>query len=95
MAIACKDFVPTQTRSGFFSSEYEPLEAVVARANEWMVSAGARVVNVETVLLPNIGADEQTGQNGLRTSGDSASHWFQIVRVWYELDEPPQLPAGS
>ena len=97
MAIAFKDFVPATTRSGFFSSDYEPLEFVVARANEWMASVGARVVNVETVLLPNVGEEGQSSQNGLRTSGEVSSHWFQVVRVWFERDDdglrdaPPPL----
>jgi hypothetical protein len=100
MAIACKDFVPSMTRSGFFSSDYEPLEAVVARANEWMANVGARVVNVETVLLPNLSDEVQSGQSGLQTSGELRSQWFQIVRVWYEVerlpaDAPPLLPPSG
>lgn len=95
MAIAHQDFVPVTNRSGFFSTDYEPLDSVVARANAWMTEVGARVVNIETVLLPNIGLAESAGENGLRTSGDISSHWFQVVRVWYEVDDPPPMAEAS
>jgi len=62
MAIAFQDFAPAVTHSGYFSSDYEPLTAVVARANEWMANVGARVVNVETVLLPNLSDGYSVGQ---------------------------------
>jgi hypothetical protein len=88
------------TRSGFFSSDYEPLDSVIARANDWMASVGNRVVNVETVLLPNLSDAVQSGLSGLQTSGELRSHWFQIVRVWYEVeslpaDGPPLLPHAG
>lgn len=89
MFIAHRDFVPLVLREGFFSSDYEPLESTVARANEWMAQVGARVVNLETILLPNLKEVADASANGIRTSGESSTRWFQVVRVWYEHDGRP------
>ncbi len=88
MLINYKDFFPTALKSGFFSTEYETLSSTVLRANQWLAESGARVVNVETVVLPNIKTAEDASQTGLRTSGEISSHWYQVVRVWYEPPKP-------
>lgn len=91
MKINFQDFVPAVVRSGFFSgTDYEPLPHVVRRANQWVEQTGARVLNIETVLLPNLQSDQDTSQSGIRTSGDVSSHWHQVVRVWHE--SPTALP---
>jgi hypothetical protein len=77
------------TRSEFCFSDYEPLDSVIARANEWMLSIGSRVVNVETVHLPNRSEEGQSVLSGLRKSGETSSHRFQIVRVCYEREDLP------
>jgi len=87
MAVVFKDFFPQVTRSGFLSSEYESFDQVVARANQWMSGAGVRVLNVETVVLPNVGTELEALQTNIRTSGEMSSYWRQMVRVWYEA--PP------
>lgn len=89
MAIGYKDFFPVMLKSGFFSNEYESLAATVTRANEWIQSSAVRVLNVETVVLPNVKNEEKASEAGLRTSGEMSSFWFQVVRVWYQTDEPP------
>ena len=86
--IQFKDFVPQQrTPPGFFSrADYEEFEATVERANHWIGSANVRVINVETVVLPNIhnaGEDGSTDPD-LRAAGEVSTNWHQIVRVWYE-----------
>ena len=87
MAIAFHDFFPQVTRSGFLSSEYESFAQVVNRANDWMAISGVRVVNVETLVLPNVNSNEEAQQTNIRTSGEMSSYWRQFVRVWYEA--PP------
>lgn len=87
MAIAFKDFFPQVTRSGFLSSEYESFNVVVARANDWMASSGVRVINLETIVLPNVNTAEEALQTNIRTSGEMSSYWRQFLRVWYEA--PP------
>lgn len=84
MAIAFKDFFPQVTRSGFLSSEYEFFNVVVARANDWMASSGVRVINLETIVLPNVNTAEEALQTNIRTSGEMSSYWRQFLRVWYE-----------
>lgn len=90
MAVAYKDFVPLPLEVKFFGgATYETLDAALERANAWMAEAGARVINIETVVLPNLHPDTGTAASGLRTSGDISSYWHQVIRVWYEADEPP------
>lgn len=84
MPLNYKDFFPTVLSSGFFSTEHETLPATVARANDWASQTGSRIINVETVVLPNIESAEDASQVGIRTSGKVSSHWYQVVRVWYE-----------
>jgi len=91
MSFKYKDFFPEVLSSGFFSEEHESLTATVARANQWVEARKVRVLNVETVVLPNIESAEEAGEVGIRTSGEVSSHWYQVVRVWYEA-EPPPLP---
>lgn len=86
--IAFKDFVPTaSTTGGFFAqAQYEMLEQTVRRANDWIKASQKKIVNVETVVLPNIHLPYEDGSTDpeLRSSGDMGTHWHQFVRVWYE-----------
>lgn len=83
------DFVPLRTAPpGFLKpAEYEPLAAALADANEWIKENDVRVLNVETVVLPNIWSrfEEGTHDPALGISGDSPSFWYQVIRVWYEV----------
>lgn len=89
MALAFKDFFPTVLRSGVLSSDYEPFPSVVRRANEWMARSGVQVLNVETLVLPNVSDEAGAQQTNIRTSGEVSSYWRQVLRVWYEA--PPSL----
>lgn len=84
--ILFKDFVPEQVATGkFFGSthQYEAFEDVVARANDWITTSNRNVLNVETVVLPNIHAQGGSAAPELRNSGEVLSTWHQFVRVWY------------
>ncbi len=87
MAIAFKDFFPTALRKGVLSSDYESFGAVVNRANEWITKSGVQVLNVETLVLPNVSNEAGAQATNIRTSGEVSSYWRQILRVWYEA--PP------
>jgi hypothetical protein len=87
MAIAFKDFFPTVLRSGVLSSDFEPFSAVVNRANKWIATSGVQVLNVETLVLPNVSTEQEAQATNIRTSGEMSSYWRQILRVWYEA--PP------
>ena len=83
MAVAFKDFFPQVTQSGFQSNEYESFQQVVNRANEWIADSGVQVLNVETLVLPNVSNEAEALQTNIRTSGEMSSYWRQILRVWY------------
>jgi len=93
MSFKYKDFFPEVLSNGFFSTQHESLTATVARANQWVMAYKVRVINLETVLLPNIKSVEDAGEVGIRTSGEVSSHWYQVVRVWYDIEPPPLQPT--
>jgi hypothetical protein len=84
-----QDFVPKMTRPAAFLSpaEHESFDVALAAANQWIKENEIRVVNVETVVLPNIWSRYEDGSNdtSLGTSGESPSFWHQFIRVWYEV----------
>jgi hypothetical protein len=89
MAIACRDFLPEVKVRGMLSNEYELLGETVARANAWIAADQITVINVETVMQPNLTRRGRSDENGVRTSGEHSSFWFQVVRVWYVPGDHP------
>jgi hypothetical protein len=85
-----RDFVPRRVKPpAFFSpGEHETFDAALAAANAWIAANAVRLVNVETVVLPNIWSryEEGSQDTSLGTSGESPSFWHQFIRVWYEAD---------
>jgi hypothetical protein len=93
--IVFKDFVPKITvPAGILSPpRIESFNATVQEMNAWIVANSIRVVNVETVVLPNIHSAHEEGSHdtSLRTSGDLSSTWHQFIRVWCEVTPPHPL----
>ena len=58
----------------------------MAGANEWIAENGVDVVNIETVVLPEIWEKDEEGTTDvdIRTSGECSSYWHQFIRVWYK-----------
>jgi hypothetical protein len=85
--IAFEDFVPRQlSQPGLFrEAEHESFDEALAAANVWIHDNQIKVINIETVVLPNIWTrwEEGSKDTSLGTSGESPSHWHQFVRVWY------------
>jgi hypothetical protein len=86
-AIAFKDFVPRQegTKPALLglvqAAVYADLEEALSRANAWVARTGVDVINVETVILPNV---RETDASALTTNRhDFADCWRQFLRVWY------------
>ncbi len=83
-----RDFVPEMISAPalFKAGEYESMEAALATANAWIKEYDVKIINVETVVLPNIWSryEEGTSDVALGTSGEMPSHWHQFVRVWYQ-----------
>lgn len=89
MSIAFKDFIPEKlSGGGFFSApKYEEFTAALERLNDWKEkNRHYEIINIETVLLPNIynSGEEGSTDSHLRTSGEMGSYWHQIIRVWYK-----------
>jgi hypothetical protein len=84
-----KDFVPKLLeKAGFLGEpEFESLGAVVNRCNAWLeANPNLRIVNVETVVLPNLHHRFEEGSQdvNLREDEDFTTPWNQFVRVWFE-----------
>ena len=85
-----RDFVPKQLSDfGVFKvAEYESFHAAVAAANRWIRDSGVEVIQLETVVLPNIWSKYEEGSidASIGASGGMTSHWHQFLRVWYRND---------
>lgn len=84
MAIAFKDFFPEVTKRGILLKRREVFSATVARANAWVSSSGVRVINIETVVVPNLGGKEMAKADFVSDGGFFPAPWQQFVRIWYE-----------
>ena len=82
------DFTPKVTKKGglFKSTEMEKFQDMVNLMNEWINKNNPDVVNIETVLLPNIHDSDEEGSEDtmLGTGRESSSQWYQFIRVWYK-----------
>lgn len=91
-----RDFVPRQIQPPRFGlsvtaqqGEYETLESALAAANEWLDREAVRVVNLETVVLPNLWSGwEEGSQDAVLGTPSGAPLWYQFIRVWYETAAP-------
>lgn len=86
MTLEYKNFSPPAVENKVFSTEYESFSEVVAHANDWIRDSGVTVLNVETVVLPNLRDAKDTSQV-MKTIGQSGCYLFQVVRVWYNGDK--------
>ena len=80
-----RDFVPRQLKpQGFLSEgEYDTFESAASAAGHWAKSKGVRIVNVETVVLPNLWSSFEKGSTDAELAGHM-TRWYQFVRLWYE-----------
>ncbi|MEP5613937.1 MAG: hypothetical protein ABJP45_16920 [Cyclobacteriaceae bacterium] len=81
------DFTPKVTKKGglFKSTEIEKFQDIVDTMNDWRKTNSVDVINIETVVLPNIHeADEEGSEDTMLGTGrESSSHWYQLIRIWY------------
>jgi hypothetical protein len=81
-----KDFAPQDvTPMIAITRKYERIEDVVARANDWIATSGATLINVETLILPKSLASSESSGNSVAIEAGPAimSQWLQVVRIWY------------
>ncbi|MFY0651014.1 MAG: hypothetical protein JXQ96_03225 [Cyclobacteriaceae bacterium] len=86
MKVEVKDFVPEKAKGSFFKSgEIQKFEAIQSQLNDWLQTNDVKVVNIETLLLPNIHEADEEGSfdTELFTGGETHSQWYQIIRLWY------------
>ena len=86
--IRYRDFAPHVIKRGLLhSDDFENFDAAVAAANAWIAAETPQIVNVETVVLPNISADRSEGTIDGRVETEEAmtsiNEWYQFLRVWY------------
>ncbi len=85
--ISFKDFVPrmTDTPGLLKPAEFESFELAVEAANLWIKETGVELVQLETVVLPNIWShyEEGSADSSLGIPLGSPSHWNQFLRCWY------------
>ncbi len=86
--ISYRDFAPHVIKRGLLHSDaYENFDAAVAAANAWIAEAKIDLMSVETVVLPNISADESESTSDGRVETEEAmtsiNQWYQFLRVWY------------
>lgn len=88
MALKAKDFVPQKSKGSMFKSgKIQSFQETLDTANEWIAAnPQLKVLNVETVVLPNIHESDEEGSQDteLWTGGESSSHWYQLLRVWFQ-----------
>ena len=86
--IRFRDFVPKMLAAPrlFKAGEYESLEDALLAANRWVKEDDIKLINIETVVLPNIWTrwEEGPADVALGTSGETPSHWHQFIRCWYQ-----------
>ena len=87
MMIKCKDFVPEKKKGGLFKAgSVQHFDEVLQEVDAWLAAEKVEVINIETVVLPNIHESDEEGSQDteLWTGGESSSKWYQLVRVWYK-----------
>ncbi|HZO87371.1 MAG TPA: hypothetical protein VFB38_03465 [Chthonomonadaceae bacterium] len=92
-----RDFVPQLLNrgKGFDSfwketARYESFEDAVAAANVWIAQNCIRVINVETVVLPNIWSPKEEGTQDAALTGTFVP-WHQFVRVWFAKEPGEEI----
>lgn len=90
MQLKFKDFAPSVTRKKAIIGSLihtGPLRDTVKAANDWIKDADVNVINVETVVMPNMYARGAAGTKATQVNvfgGDAGGgQWYQFVRVWY------------
>lgn len=86
--IQFKDFaIKTINKSPIRAPQFEPLEETMTRVNAWIEENEVTVLNIETLIMPNIfrGKEQRTSTRGSYVqSSENFTWWYQIFRVWYQ-----------
>ena len=95
--LAFQDFVPKQIRAPRLSfnvadlhGEYESFDAALAAAHAWVEENQVRVINVETVVLPNLWSPYEEGSRDPAIIANDGATFHQFIRVWYDPGAGPR-----
>lgn len=87
--IRFEDFEAQQLKApGFFTgAKYEEVDTVLETMNAWIAAQNVEVVNIETVVLPNIYSKDEEGTKDVSLGIDDklVTTWHQFFRVWYRV----------
>ena len=79
-----RDFVPRQIQDGApEGTRYESFEKAVHAAREFLEGDKIELVQIETVVLPNIHRRVEEGSNDPSVEAGGGATWHQFVRVWF------------
>lgn len=87
MTVAFKDFTPNVEKWGLFRNTFESFQDCLQRANQWIAAENPDIINIETVVLPNLkNSEDPVAYNSEDpvTYMAEAGRWHQFVRVWYK-----------
>lgn len=82
--VSFQRFCAAGCQKRLFKTDYESFEEVLATANAWIRDHKIEVLNIETVVLPNMW--REVGQTRICTISVvlGNSYWYQFLRVWYK-----------
>lgn len=91
--IAFQDFVPQPQGKRLLGmiTDYENLQELVSRANNWIEHHQIDVLNVETVVVTNLPKENEASPKIQMSSQGTATSTYQIIRIWYRQSENQQL----
>lgn len=82
MSIKSIDFVANSLSKGILSvPKYESFAEAKAKMNEWIDGNDIEVINIETVVLPEINSKEKSENVGVQHIANP--YMTQFIRVWY------------
>jgi hypothetical protein len=83
-----RDFVPELSVITPDGQEiYASFDDAVRAARAWLASNPVRVLQIETVVLPNIWKEGEGGPSDPSLKTSPRSTWHQFVRVWFDDEQ--------
>jgi hypothetical protein len=82
-----RDFLPQETpRRGLFGGvDYSDFNSCVEAMNVWLEQNPVKIVQVETVILPNMHSAHEDGSTDTELQVSAQTVWYQFVRLWYSV----------
>lgn len=80
-----RDFLPQETpRRGLFGGvDYSDFNSCAEAMNLWLEQNPVKIVQVETVILPNMHSAYEDGSTDTELQVTGQTVWYQFVRLWY------------